>query len=55
MTQMRWIVASQLVLCAMQAWFFVVHGGWGFISNVIALAMTLWAWRRMRKIESEHR
>jgi hypothetical protein len=54
MTQMRWIVALQLLLCAIQAVHCVVYGiGVGGGGNVVALGLTLWAWRRLRQIEAE--
>jgi hypothetical protein len=50
---MRFIVALQLLLCAIQAAMFALHRTWGFVGNLVALGLTLWSWRRLRQIEAE--
>jgi hypothetical protein len=50
---MRWIVALQLLLCAIQAVLFALHGTWGFVGNLVGLGLTLWSWRRLRQMEAE--
>jgi hypothetical protein len=50
---MRWIVALQLLLCAIQAVMLALYGVWGIGGNVIALGLTLWVWRRLRQTEAE--